>query len=151
MAEKLESIINLKKFRGIAEKDIKLEGIKELYGKPVSFLGVNPFFIDYGFFPKKIYLVLPHFEEKFRLKENEYSKDALIIRIEGDEKERIEPMDYMHDNGDGSYDFPQFITVKTFSGYLHTCSSRFENSEYLEIKKNTKKIKAVFEKQTVYL
>ena len=151
MAEKLESIINLKKFRGIAEKDIKLEGIKELYGKPVAFLGVGPFFADYGRFPKKTYLVLPHFKEKFESKETEYLNDTLTITIKENEKEKIEPMDYMHDNGDGSYDFPRFITIKTSDSYLHTCSSRFENSEYLEIKKNTKKIKAVFEKQTVYL
>ena len=38
-----------------------------------------------------------------------------------------------------------FITA-TFNCTLYICSSRFENSEYLEIRKNTKKVKAVFEK-----
>ncbi|MGC8533301.1 MAG: hypothetical protein ACP5MV_01570 [Candidatus Parvarchaeum sp.] len=79
------------------------------------------------------------------MKEKEYLEDTLIIKIEGKEEKKIEPMDYMYDNGNGSYDFPPFITVKTFKGDLHLCSSRFENSEYLEIKKNTKKVKAVFE------
>ncbi|MGC8533300.1 MAG: hypothetical protein ACP5MV_01565 [Candidatus Parvarchaeum sp.] len=46
MIEKLESILYQKKFRGIAEKDIELEGVKELYGKPVAFLGVSPFFMS---------------------------------------------------------------------------------------------------------
>ncbi len=151
MAERLESIIDPKKYREIAEINIELEGIKELYGRPVSFLGVNPFFMGYGFFPRKTYLVLPHFKEKFKLKEVEYSKDTLTIKIEGNEKEKIEPMDYMHDNGDGSYDFPPFITIRNFNGSLHICSSRFENSEYLEMKKNTKKVRSVFEKPTAYL
>ncbi len=145
MAEKLEGIIDPRKYKEIGERKIELEGVKELYGKPVTFLGVSPFFMGYGFFHKRTYLVLPHFKEKFKLKEKEYSEDTLIIKIEGKEKEKIEPMDYMHDNGNGSYDFPPFITVKTSKGYLHLCSSRFENSEYLEIKKNTKKVKAVFE------
>ncbi|MCL4398466.1 hypothetical protein M1137_01565 [Candidatus Parvarchaeota archaeon] len=151
MAEKLESIIDPRKLRKIAKKDIELEGLKELYGKPVAFLGVSPFFMDYGRFPKKTYLVLPHFREKFKLQETEYSNDTVIVKISGNETEKIEPMDYMHDNGDGSYDFPRFITIKTFNSYLHICSSNFENSEYVEIKKNTKKIKAVFEKRTAYL
>ena len=146
MAKKLENIIDTRKVREIAERDIKLEGIKELYGKPVSFLGVNPFLMDYGFFPKKTYLVLPHFKEKFKLRSIEYSADTLTLKIEGNKNEKIEPMDYMHDNGDGSYDFPQFIAIKTFNSYLHVCSSRFENSEYLEVRKNTKKITAVFQK-----
>lgn len=146
MTKKLENIIDPRKYREIAERDIELEGIKELYGKPVSFLGVSPFLMGYGFFFRKTYLVLPHFKEKFKLKETEYSKDTLTIMITGDKKEKIEPMDYMHDNGDGSYDFPPFITIKNFNCTLYICSSRFENSEYLEIRKNTKKVKAVFEK-----
>jgi len=151
MSEKLESIINPRKLRRITEKGVELEGITELYGKPIAFLGVKPFFIDYGFFPKKTYLVMPHFREKFKIKETEYSNDTLILKISGNEKEKIEPIDYLHPNGDDSYDFPPFITIRTFNGYLHVCSSRFENSEYIEIKKNTKKIKVVLEKQTAYL
>ena len=151
MGEKLEDIINPRKLRDITKIDIELEGITELYGKPIDFLRVSPFFVDYGFLPKKTYLVLPHFKEKFKLQETEYSNDTVIIKVKGSEKEKIEPMDYMHDNGDGSYAFPPFVTIKTSNGYLHICSSRFENSEYIEIKKNTKKIKAVFEKQTAYL
>ena len=151
MEEKLEDIINPRKLKSITEKGIELEGVKELYGKPIAFLGVKPFFIDYGFFPKKTYLVMPHFREKFKLKGKEYSNGTLTIKIEGNEKEKIEPIDYLHPNGNDSYDFPPFITIKTFKGYLHVCSSRFENSEYIEIKRNTKKIKAVFEKRAAYL
>ena len=151
MGEKLEDIINPRKLRDITKIDIEVEGITELYGKPIDFLRVSPFFVDYGFLPKKTYLVLPHFKEKFKLQETEYSNDTVIIKVKGSEKEKIEPMDYMHDNGDGSYAFPPFVTIKTSNGYLHICSSRFENSEYIEIKKNTKKIKAVFENKAVYL
>ena len=151
MGEKLEDIINPRKLRDITKIDIELEGIKELYGKPIAFLGVKPFFVDYGFLPKKTYLVLPHFREKFKLKGKEYSNGTLTIKIEGNEKEKIEPIDCLHYNGDDSYDFPPFITIRTLKSYLHVCSSRFENSEYIEIKKNTKKIKAVFENKAVYL
>jgi hypothetical protein len=151
MKEKLETMLKPRKLKMIIEKDIELNGIKELYNKPISFLGVEPFFIDYGFFSKKTYLVLPHFNEKFKLIGTEYSNDTLIIKIIGDQKEKIEPTDYVHYNSDGSYDLPSFITVRTLNGYLHLCLSRFENSRYIEIKKNTKKIKAVFEKQTAYL
>ncbi|MCL4373018.1 hypothetical protein M1384_03060 [Candidatus Parvarchaeota archaeon] len=151
MGEKLESLINPRNIDKPAERDIEVEGLKELYGKPIDFLGVSPFLMDYGRFPKKTYLVLPHFKEKFKLQETEYSNDTVIIKVKGSEKEKIEPMDYMHDNGDGSYAFPPFVTIKTSNGYLHICSSRFENSDYIEIKKNTKKIKVVLEKRTAYL
>lgn len=146
MSKKLEEMLDSNKLRGIVAKDIEIEGIKELYGEPVSFLGVEPFLAEYGLFTKKTYLVLPHFKEKFKLKDVEYSADSVTVKIEGNENERIEPMDYMHYNDEGSYDFPPFITVKTFDRYLYICSSRFENSEYIKINKNTKKVKAVFEK-----
>ncbi|EEZ92984.1 MAG: hypothetical protein BJBARM4_0369 [Candidatus Parvarchaeum acidiphilum ARMAN-4] len=146
MAEKLESLVNPRNVNKTTERDIEVEGLKELYGKPIDFLGVSPFLMDYGRFPKKTYLVLPHFKEKFKLQEIEYSNDTVIIKVKGNEKEKIEPMDYMHDNGNGSYSFPRFISIKTSNGYLQLCSSRFENSDYVEIKKNTKKIKVVLEK-----
>lgn len=146
MAGTLESALNLKSFRNIVKRDVELEGIRELYGNEVLFLGVNPFFAEYGFLPKKTYLVLPHFKEKFSVYEREYSADTITLKLRGDEKGKIEPMDYLHDNGDDSYDLPPFITVKRFDGYYHVCSSRFENSEYIELRKTTKKIKACFSK-----
>ena len=88
MGEKLEDIINPRKLRDITKIDIELEGITELYGKPIDFLGVSPFFVDYGFLPKKTYLVLPHFKEKFKLQETEYSNDTVIIKVKGSGKEK---------------------------------------------------------------
>jgi len=51
MTENLEGILNFsyRKFRGFSERDVKLEGVKEIYGKEADFLGVIPLFIDYGF------------------------------------------------------------------------------------------------------
>ena len=44
--------------------------------------------MDYGRFPKKTYLVLPHFKEKVKLQETEYSNDTVIIKVKGNEKEK---------------------------------------------------------------
>ena len=38
MGEKLESLINPRNINKPAERDIEVEGLKELYGKPIDFL-----------------------------------------------------------------------------------------------------------------
>ncbi|MCL4391616.1 MAG: hypothetical protein M1284_00295 [Candidatus Parvarchaeota archaeon] len=112
MKKTLEEIVVPKKFRNIVGMDIELDGFKEIYGEPVSFLGVELFFAEYGLFKKKTYLVLPHFNEKFSRLDKTYSGSSITLKIKRLERGKIEPMEYMIDNRDDSYSYPRLSRLK---------------------------------------
>jgi hypothetical protein len=140
MSKKLEDIVDIRKFSGMNHREVKLEGSENLYGDNIGFIGIQPFLGYYGKLFRKTYLVLPHFKEKFELISNEYTDDEQIITVKSKGDGKIEPKDYFIKQDDG-YDYPPFIQIVTKEGYLYTCSSRFENSEYVETPDTVNKIR----------
>ncbi len=140
MSKKLEDIVNIRNFRGMNYREVTLEGYENLYGDNIGFIGIQPFLGYYGKLFRKTYLVLPHFREKFELTSKECINDEQVITVKSKGKGRIEPKDYFIKQDDG-YDYPPFIQIITREGHLYTCSSRFENSEYIETPDTINKIR----------
>ena len=144
MAKKLDDALFVKHVKGdINEKEITFEGTNEIYGKYIPFLGVAPFLADYGVLFTKTYLVLPHLKEKFYLIGKDYVDNELTITLVSKGEGIIEPLEYMRKSEDkeGEYMYPPFISIPMKGGLHCTCSTRYKNSEYIEIPKNVDKVR----------